>query len=385
MPVIKAGISVSMTGQFQTQGRQALAGLRAWVNDVNRAGGIRVGIHRRQVELVHYDDCSLADGAEKATRQLIDEDRVDLIFGPYSSSLARAASIATAERQQVMWNQGGADAVYRPGCRVVGILTGAQHYLMALPRLVCKADFTASTFAIARCSTGAFPRLVSEGLSSVARARGLTRVANREFPPDQADFSSLSCDLIKANPDLLLVVGRIRHDIAIAKALVNGWKRQPSSRPRAAAVVAAGIDRFGAELGADAEGFIAPSQWEPPGPDAAWQRPDSYFGPSPAQVMESLSRAGETAGGLPVDYPMAQAYAAGLVAERCVLEAGSLDPAELWHVAGELEFHTFFGKFKMHPSVGWQAGHSMQLVQWQQGRKVVIWPPEQQSGSIVLY
>ena len=384
MPVIKAGISVSLTGQFQTQGRQALAGLQAWADDVNRAGGIGLGHHRRPVELVHYDDASLAAGAAAATCRLIEEDRVDLIFGPYSSGLARAASAVTAQYQQVMWNQGGADAMYRPGCRIVGILSGARQYLMALPGMVRRADSTAGAFAILRCAEGEFPKLVSGGLNSVARSQGFTRVMYQEFPPDQTDFSALAEEVVHANPDLLLVVGRIRNDIAIAKTLVNGWKRQPTARPRATAVVAAGIDRFRSELGADAEGFIGPSQWEPPLPGTDWQRPDSYFGPTPAQVLESLARAGD-AGGLPVDYPMAQAYAAGLVAERCVLEAGSLDPAKLWQAAGELEFHTFFGKFKIHPSVGWQVGHSMPLVQWQQGRKVVIWPQQQQSGSIVLY
>ena len=383
MPVIKAGISASLSGQFHTQGRQALAGLRAWVEDVNRTGGIRVGQRRRQVELVHCNDQSLAAGAKEATRRLIAKDRVDLVFGPYSSGLAGAAAAVTAEHQQVLWNQGGADAMYRPDRRIVGILTGARHYLMPLPRLVRMANPTASAFAIVRCSAGAFPKLVSEGMQAEALRQGFTQVICREFSPGHLDFSQLSGDVTRANPALLLVVGRIRHDILIARDLVSRWQR--ATRPAATAVVAAGIDRFQAELGADAEGFIAPSQWEPPAPEAVEQMPDTYFGPDPLQVMESLGRASEAAGGLPADYPMAQAYAAGLVAERCVLEAGNLDPAELWQVAGTLEFHTFFGRFKIDPLTGRQVGHSMPLVQWQQGRKVVIWPPEKQGGSIVLY
>ena len=384
-PTIKAGISASLSGQFQTQGRQALAGLQAWVDDVNQAGGIRVGPRQRRLELVHLDDGSLAAGAAEATRRLLDEHGVDLIFGPYSSGLARAAAEVTANRHQVLWNQGGAYAMNRPERRVVNILTEARHYLFTLPRLVRSADSSASSFAIVRCSAGAFSRSVSEGLGAEARRRGFSQVMCQEFPPCQSDFSPLADAVIRANPDLLLVVGRIRHDIAIAQTLVKRWKRKPSSRFAATAVVAAGIARFGAELGADAEGFIAPSQWEPPAPEISGQLPDPYFGPTPAQVMKSLSRAGKAAGGLPVDYPMAQAYATGLVAERCVLEVGSLDPAELWQAAGVLDFHTFFGKFKIHPSLGWQAGHSMPLVQWQQGRKAVIWPPAQQSGHIILY
>ena len=383
MPAIKVGIPVSLTGQFQTQGRQALAGLQAWVEDVNRAGGISVGRRRRRVKLVYYDDRSLAAGAEAATRRLLVEDRVDLIFGPYSSGLARAAATVTTEHQQVLWNQGGADPMYRPGRRIVGILVEARHYLFGLPRLVHMTGSPASTFAIVRCSAGAFPKLVSEGPKAEARRRGFTEVLFREFPPDQSDFSTLADEVVQATPDLLLVVGRIRHDIAIARALVSRWT--PSTRPTATAVVAAGIDQFEVELGADAEGFIGPSQWEPPAPGSEVRMPDPYFGPTPLEVMESLGRASAEAGGLSVDYPMAQAYAAGLVAERCALEAGSLEPAELWQAAGALEFHTFFGKFKIHPSIGWQAGHAMPLVQWQRGRKVVIWPPERQQGDILLY
>ena len=41
-PPIKIGIPVSLTGQFQVQGQQALAGLQAWVNDVNVSGGVSV-------------------------------------------------------------------------------------------------------------------------------------------------------------------------------------------------------------------------------------------------------------------------------------------------------------------------------------------------------
>ncbi|MCH7711977.1 MAG: ABC transporter substrate-binding protein, partial [Chloroflexi bacterium] len=71
--VIKAGVPVSLTGQFQVQGNQVLAGLMAWVDDVNKAGGIviRPGTAGFGLELVHYDDASLARQARRATERLI--------------------------------------------------------------------------------------------------------------------------------------------------------------------------------------------------------------------------------------------------------------------------------------------------------------------------
>ena len=122
-------------------------------------------------------------------------------------------------------------------------------------------------------------------------------------------------------PDILLAVGRIHNDLELAQALA-------AARPviGVVAVVAAPIQQFHDVLGPAVEGFIGPSQWEP---DAAGR---AGFGPTTAQVLASLSR--HTPG--PVDYPMAQGYAAGLIAQRCVEAAGSLEQEALRRVAGEL-------------------------------------------------
>ena len=54
-PILKVGISASLSGQFRVQGRQALAGLQAWAVDVTQAGGIALGNHRPpQVPGVRY-------------------------------------------------------------------------------------------------------------------------------------------------------------------------------------------------------------------------------------------------------------------------------------------------------------------------------------------
>ncbi len=382
MPSIKAGIAVSLTGQFRTQGRQALAGLQAWVDDANRAGGLAVARRRYQVDLIHYDDASLSDRASAATGALIQDDRVDLLFGPYSSGLAVAAAKVSAQAGQVLWNQGGAaEALNQSGSRVVSILSGAREYLAALPGLLKVADSSASAFGILRCSTGAFPRQVGEGLEAAALALGFTKSIHLEFPPKQTEFQDLARQAAEAGPDLLLVVGRIRHDLALAKALVSSWNN--GVRPKATAVVAAPIAQFRAKLGENAEGFVGPSQWEAPSKEIHLVAPDNYFGPTPSQVLSSLSSAAGTAG-VPIDYPMGQAYAAGLVAQRCMAEAGSLDPGLLWEASGRLDFHTFYGRFKIDPETGRQAGRSVLLVQWQGARKVTIWPREQAEGNLIL-
>ena len=43
-------------------------------------------------------------------------------------------------------------------------------------------------------------------------------------------------------------------------------------------------------------------------------------------------------------------------------------------VAGELDFKTFYGRFRIDPKTGKQIGHQILLVQWREGRKVILDP-----------
>ncbi len=365
------GMPASLSGQFRVQGRQALAGLLAWAEDVNRAGGlsIRPGETGSPVTVAHYDDASEPGRVREVTRRLIVQDRVDLLMGPYSSVLARAAADVAEEHGQALWNQGGAaDGIYRQGySNVVGILTPASEYLSGLAGVVREADPEAGRLAIVRAASGAFPRAVSAGAERVARRLGFETVLLREYDPAEPDFGSIVDQIEELRPDVLVAVGRIHNDLDLAQRLAE-------SRPRigAAAVVAAPIGQFRDALGPAVEGFMGPSQWEP----EAAGRVD--FGPTAAQVLSSLARHG--AG--PVDYPMAQSYAAGLIAQRCVEAAGSLEQGDLRRAAGELDFSTFYGRFKIDPATGRQVGRSVALIQWQQGRKVIIRPPEQRQAPL---
>ena len=73
--------------------------------------------------------------------------------------------------------------------------------------------------------------------------------------------------------------------------------------------------------------------------------------------------------------------AAGLVAERCAATAGGLNDDDLLSAAVDADFTTFYGRFKIDEA-GRQIGRSVALVQRQNGRKVVVWPPELAEGEL---
>ena len=360
---IRVGIPVSLTGQFSLQGRQTLAGISAWTEDVNRADGLVVGGSAHGVELIWRDDGSRRDNVSSITRQLIVDDRVDLLVGPYSAVLTNAAADVARDHCKLLWNQGGASPLVFQSSNpwVVGILTPADEYLAGLLPAVRDVSSGASTVGIVRAATGAFPRDVASGVEPSAVESGFRNVLSLEFDAAADDFGDVVKAVGEATPDVLVVAGRFQNDLRIAELLAEA-----APRLGAVAVVAAGVGAFRERLADQAEGFIGPSQWEP----GAMGEPD--YGPGLEEVHASLSRTGYPV----IDYPMAQAYAVGIVMQRSVEECGSLEDEALRHAATSLDFTTFYGRFRIDPDTGRQTGKPSLLVQWQQGRKVVVWPPE---------
>ena len=372
--MIKTGIPVSLSGQFATQGQQALAGLTAWVEYVNDGGGLDVGGESHPVTLTHYDDGSLAEGAQQATERLINQDKVDLLFGPYSAGLTTAAADVANEHERLLWNHGGAgDALYARGHRnVIGVLTPADRYLAGVLPLIRQVNPAANKAVILRIDTGAFARIAARTVETGAEEMGFTIDLDLRYRPSQFQFREIARHVGELGPDVVVAVGRIRHDIAAARALAGLPNR---NRIGMAVVVAAPISEFAMALGSSVDGFVGPSQWEP---QVSVSTPD--VGPPPATVMQFMERAGQ-AHSVPVDYPMAQAFASGLVVQRSIEEAGSVDEKALRQVAGNLDFTTFYGRFRIDES-GRQVGRSVALVQRQEGRKAVVWPPEQAEAPL---
>ena len=358
-------MAVSLSGQFGSQGRQALQGASAWVRDVNaNDGGMYVASAGRRlpVDLVHYDDGSTVHGARSMVQRLIVDDGVDILLGPYSSVLTLAACGVAEEHGAVLWNHGGAsDRIYEQGFRrCVGVLAPASRYLTGLVDLLVEQAPRPRRVAILHARRGTFPAAVASGLEEKASGQGWETVLRRAYQ-DVSDFPALLEEVEAAAPDLVAGVGRIQEDLEMARQI-----RSKGLKAEAVSLVAAGVAEFGRELGDLADGFMGPSQWEPSA------SPAPEYGPTADQL--ALRHPGFAPG--KGDYAMAQAYAAGLVVGRCVEEAGGLDPDALREAASRLDFTTFYGRFKIDADTGRQTGRSVNIVRWREGRKAVVWPPE---------
>jgi branched-chain amino acid transport system substrate-binding protein len=360
---IRLGIAVSLSGRYAAFGRQALEGLRCFVRDCNRAGGVRHPRANRRVPLVVLaeDDHGGGRSARRSVEKLIGRDAIDLLIGPYGSGPTLAAAEVADRCRYVLWNHGGAsDEIFRRGYRwTVGISSPASQYLIALLELFRFLDPSLRKVALFAAKTGFASQVAAGALDWIHEAR-LELTASRSYESGLGDFAPLLVGLEEDPPDILVGAGRFEDDLLLARQLGK------SSPPiKAAGLVGAAVGGFAKALGRASEGFFAPSQWEPRVQYAV------DCGPAGEDFRASYTGSGQGS----IDYPAAQGYAAGLIAIRCVEEAGSLDQAALRAAAGRLRCTTFYGPFAIDPRSGRQTAHPLVVVQWQNGEKKVVWPP----------
>ncbi|HVA39837.1 MAG TPA: ABC transporter substrate-binding protein [Candidatus Binataceae bacterium] len=372
---LSVGLSLSLSGAYAAMGRQAEAALKLFADDLNAAGGLRIDNRTHELLLSCHDDRSDARRCAEIYSALCGPERVDLLLGPYSSRLARAAAPIAEAAGMVMLNHGGADdGLYDKGMRMlVGVLSPASDYLVGFARLLVELKFWRKRLAIVTTATP-FASDVGAGLERAcherrARRRGVRVRLKYRGDFDRADALARLLPALKRNRiNALAAAGGFAQDVALMRVLVASNLNLP-----VLGCVAAGVHGFAEELGEAAEGIVGPSQWE----EQARIAPE--LGPPPGEFARRMRAAGYPE----CDYPAAQAYAAGLVGCAAIRQCDSLDQRRLRDALGEMRTSTLYGDFAIDRVSGRQIAHKMLLVQWHMGRKAIIEPQSHsETGAI---
>lgn len=344
MTILRAALVTPLSGSLAGFGQDGAQALSLWARE---AVSTPAPFDRVELE-VHDAEPDPAQAMVQATAS-----RPHLVFGPYGSGPARAAARAT---DRLVWNHGGATSAlgWAQHPNVVNVLSPASSYLSGPLELVRSLDTAARGVALVHGTSG-FSEDVAEG----ARATGQRLAFDvQDIPLPEGQAASAARDVPPA--DVLLVVGRFEEERAAARVLVD--------RPwPAAAFIGAGEEHVLAELGRKREGLLGPAQWVP----QAGPEPDE--GPGSAWFVRRFTQAT----GRAPSYPAAQAFAAGTLAARALREAGEADEEALRAVAVSMSCTTLYGDFQLDPATGLQAGHRVVTVQWQHGRRQVVWPHPQ--------
>lgn len=346
---IRIGASVSSSGTYAKIGRYMEEGYRLWEKEVNDRGGL-LG---RPVKMLIYDDKSDPAAGIRLYEKLVNEDKVELLLGPYSSPISHAVStLADKYRQPMVLPVAATSSIFQRGLKYIFmVLAPAEIYMEGI--LDIAASRGARTVAIAHEDT-AFPKAIAGGTATLAGQRGLRVVFREAYPKGNTDFSALLTKAKAANPDVF-IGGTFFED---ATALTRQMKELDFAPKAIAFTAGSDLPEFGKQLGKNAEYIYSPTPWEIGMPF-----------PGSKEFVEAYRKMWNQD---PI-YQAAAAYAGALVFERAIRRVGSLDREKIREALLTMEDTNLFGAYKVDER-GLQLGRKMNALQWRDGKKVVVWP-----------
>lgn len=380
------GFTASQTGALNVESMRQANGLNLWLKQVNAAGGLKLPDGRLvRFTARFYDDESNKNRVQELYTRLVTDDRADFLISPYSSGLADAAAIIAEQYQKVIITTGAAsDSTYTKGYTLVyQVYTPASAYLTGALDLLKATDPAARRIAVVH-ENDKFSTDVAAALQTHAQQNGYEILLNEGYDSGTADFAAFINKIQGTAPDAILGGGHFQDGSTFAKQLYE----QKVAVKFVALLVAPPEPNF-VELGKAAEGIIGPSQWEPQAnfsAETAQQAGLEWYGPSQAQFMDAYRAAYNQ----DPSYHAAGGYSAGLLLQKAIEKAGSVDTRAVAEALNGLDLMTFFGRLKFNTTPqahGLQTGHSMVYIQWQfdgSGKlvKQVVGPLENASAAL---
>jgi branched-chain amino acid transport system substrate-binding protein len=366
---LRIGASLSQTGSFAALGQNQLHGYQLCVKHANEKGGV-LG---RRIELLVEDDRSKAETAVAIYEKLITQDKVDAILGPYSSPITEAvANVSEKHRMPMVAPLASATSIFKKGRKYVFMLqTPAEAYHEGLVDMAAKRGL--KTIAVINEDT-LFPKASARGTVELARKRGLQVVMAEAYPKGHGNFSALLGKIRTLDPDVLAAATYFDDAVTIARQL-----GELNVSPRMFAVTVGGdLAKFHQTLGRAAEFVYGASQWEPELVTlrAGGLVPIARQYPGAKEFVEAHAREYP---GADLSYHSAGGYGGCQILLEAIKRAGALDGEKIRAAILKLDYNNVYGSFRVDQD-GFQSAHKMLLFQWQDSKKVIVWPEELATG-----
>jgi branched-chain amino acid transport system substrate-binding protein len=381
---IRVGMSLALTGGVAPIGKQVLAALQIWRDDVNAKGGL-LG---RPVELVFYDDQSNPSNVPQIYTKLIEVDKVELLIGPYATNMVAPAIPILMQSKKT----------------TIGILANAANsklhydqYFSMLPtgpepqKAFSRGFFELAAAAKPRPKTVAivaadaeFAQNAADGAREIIKELGgFELVLDRNYPPSTADFAPILRAVQASNPDIVYVAAYPPDSVGIVRA-ANEIGLTP--KMFGGAFIGLLVTPIKMQLGPLMNGIVNHEVFVPA---PAFTFPGTlellakYRAVAPSQGIDPLG---------PVFPPLA--YAAGQVLAEAVEGAKSLDHVTLAAYMRSHSFNTVVGDITFGKDGEWAktrvvftqfqhvAGNTLDQFK-ETTHEVVVWPKEYQSGEMV--
>ena len=204
--------------------------------------------------------------------------------------------------------------------------------------------------------------------SSWPRRKGFRVVFVDAYPQGNTDFSTILTKVRAANPDVLGGATRFEDAVAITRQM-----KALNVNPRMVGLATgtADLPKFYEVLGREAEFVYGSTLWLPELVDirAGGLIPIARQYPGAREFIESSKKEFPGVGVSSLTYGACQ------ILVEAIRRVGSLNGAKLRDAISKMDHNTVFGRFRVDRD-GVQIGHQMLLIQWQDGKRVIVWPEE---------
>jgi len=357
---IVIGASLSLSGDFSADGQAFQRGYQLWAKYVNSHGGL-LG---RKVKLDIVSDSSSPAQVTTNYQKLISVDHVDLVFGPFSTTLTVPSSkVAARYGYAFIEGAGGGPSVFANGLTNV--------FDVSLPikdELIPFVNWVKSLPASSRPATAAFPTSndpFTQPQIQVAQQlltqSGIKASYAKVFPSEVTDFKPIADNVASSNAQMV-VLGSV--DVPTVSSFIQAFA-QSHYNPKIF-LASGGPDQGAAFVHAvgasNTDGVMVPNGWFP-----GYQNAQSQ-----AMVQSYIS----AYGGSPSDVnsDVAEAYSVGQVAAQAVTATHGTDNSKIIsYLHSGVTLQSVQGPVKFD-SAGQNGQAAAFIFQWQHGKFVQVLP-----------
>ena len=378
---ILIGEPATISGAHAKAGEQSTGGVEAIVNWVNNSyGGVKLGGKKVPLEYKKYDCESKKEAVTSLLERLITVDKVHFTLAPYTSGLTLAGAPVAEKYRMIYMDHGGAsNKIFKQGFKyIVQTIGPASNYHRGTLNMIKQRDPNGKKVALVY-EDDEFARDVMAGAESYAKKLGFEIVFQRTYPKGVSDLTPLLSAMNAAKPDFVIGGGHFQDGQLFTRQLAD-----LDISPKALSLIAsATLPAFYEALTTNAEGVMGPSHWEYGvtfSPEGAKKTGMSWIGPSQYEFVTLFKKA--VGKDILPDYHAAEAGASILALVKGIEKANSLESDKVRKALGETTFMSFYGGWEIDET-GLQVGHDMVDVQWQFGKRVIVWPETAKTGDFV--
>lgn len=364
---IVIGASLPLSGPLAGFGAYQKWGYETAVNDLNKAGGIKLGGKAVKVKLVIRDDKTDPNAAAGNAETLISRDGALALLGSCTPALVNAGALV-AERRKVP---------FVAGCDPLSAFKSVRQWRYAWVMFFDETDLATAGFRMMAeyglatnkkvailADNGPDGQVVGGQIwPATAKAGGYEVVHSSSFPVDAQQFTSMIGQAKAAGAEVVLVDAIPPQAIAIRKQMASaGFQPKLLVMEKGAEP-----EQFAQALGKLADGVLVGGYWDPSFPYPGAAELGKRF---EAETRQTQSQ------------HIADSHAAAQVLLDAIAAAGSADREKINAAIARTDKSYVIGPVKF------DAAHTSRIpvtvMQWQSGKAVVVWPKDRANGKLIF-